>query len=79
MLVVSPAPFNELGLALVCPVTQGGKSAREHGFTVSLSGMGTKTQGVILSHQMRVISYQERGGTIIEQVPVIARIQTLLE
>jgi mRNA interferase ChpB len=47
-LVLSPAAFNQFGLALVCPITQGGAFAREHGFAVSLMSAGTRTQGVIL-------------------------------
>src|SRR5437867_412565 len=68
-LVLSPAAFNRLGLALVCPITQGGGSAREHGFAVSLMGTGTQTQGVVLCHQVRMISYQERNAQFVEQAP----------
>jgi len=84
-LVLSPGAFNRFGLALVCPITQGGSFAREHGFAVSLMQAGTQTQGVVLCNQVRMISYQERGARIIEQAPaflvddVIARVQTLLE
>jgi mRNA interferase ChpB len=84
-LVLSPGVFNRFGLALVCPITQGGSFAREHGFAVSLMQAGTQTQGVVLCNQVRMISYQERGARIIEQAPaflvddVIARVQTLLE
>jgi len=84
-LVLSPAAFNQLGLALVCPITQGGGFAREHGFAVSMMSTGTQTQGVVLCNQVRMISYKERGARIIEQAPsfivddVIARVQTLLE
>ena len=46
MLVLTPAAFNRLGLVLVCPVTQGGAFAREHGFAVSLGGVGGRAQGV---------------------------------
>jgi mRNA interferase ChpB len=84
-LVISPVTFNALGLALVCPVTQGGRHAREHGFAVSLAGAGTNTQGVVLCNQVRTLDYKERGARVVEQVPesivneVIARVQTLLD
>lgn len=42
-LVLSPAAFNGFGLALVCPITQGGGFAREHGFAVSMMNTGTRT------------------------------------
>jgi mRNA interferase ChpB len=84
-LVLSPATFNRFGLALVCPITQGGAFAREHGFAASMMSVGTQTQGVVLCNQVRMISYQERQARIIEQAPaflvedVIARVQTLLD
>ena len=46
VLVLTLAPFNRFGLALVAPVTQGGGFAREHGFAVPLSGAGMKTQDI---------------------------------
>lgn len=48
VLIVSTKAFNELGTPLVCPITQGGNFARHAGFAVSLSGVGTITQGVVL-------------------------------
>jgi len=84
-LVLSPSAFNQFGLALVCPITQGGRFAREHGFAVSMMSAGTQTQGVVLCNQVWMISFRERGAQIIEQAPdfivdeVIAPIQTLLE
>ncbi len=85
VLVLTLAPFNRFGLALVAPVTQGGGFAREHGFAVPLSGAGTKTQGVVLCHQVRMLDYRERGAKVIETVPedivdeVLARVRTLLD
>jgi mRNA interferase ChpB len=85
-LVLSAAAFNQLtGLVLACPITQGGGFARTHGFAVPLTGTGTTTQGVVLCHQVRVLSYAERNARVIETAPtsvvddVIARVQTLLD
>ena len=85
VLVLTPATFNRFGLMLVCPVTQGGAFAREHGFAVSLSGAGTRTQGVVLCHQTRTLDFRERGATWVESLPsdivedVLARVRTLLD
>ena len=85
VLVLTLALFNRFGLALVAPVTQGGGFAREHGFAVLLSGAGTKTQSVVLCHQVRMLDYQERGAKFVETVPeaivddVLARVRALLD
>jgi mRNA interferase ChpB len=85
VIIVSPRAFNRLGTPLVCPITQGGNFARDQGFAVSLSGVGTSTQGVVLCNQPRVLDLQDRGATFAEKVPqvivdeVIAKLQTLLE
>ena len=85
VLIVSPSEFNRFGTSLVCPITQGGNSARNQGFAVSLSGVGTQTQGVVLCNQPRILDLQKRGATFIERVPkvvvdeVIAKLMTLLE
>jgi|SRR6266850_1067958 len=85
VIIVSPLSFNRFGTPLVCPITQGGNFARNKGFVVSLSGAGTKTQGVILCHQPRVLDLETRGATFVERVPpeiideVLARLLTLFE
>ncbi len=85
VLIVSRREFNRLGTPLVCPVTQGGNFARDHGFAVSLSGLGTRTQGVVLCNQPRVLDLETRCASFIERVPevvmdeVIARLLTLLD
>jgi mRNA-degrading endonuclease toxin of MazEF toxin-antitoxin module len=85
VLVLSPLEFNRFGLLLVCPVTLGGEFAREHGFAVSLSAAGTRTQGVVLCHQVRTLDYRERHGKWVETLPaelvadVLARVRTLLD
>lgn len=85
VLIVSPREFNLLGTPLVCPITQGGNFARNLGFAVSLSGVGTIAQGVVLCNQPRVLDLQRREATFIERSPqvivdeVIAKLMTLLE
>lgn len=83
--VVSPKAFNQGGLALVCPVTQGGAAARYAGFAVTLMGSGTDTQGVVACNHARTIDMQARRSVFKERAPeavtadVIARLQTLLD
>ena len=54
-LILSSSVFNALGTVLVAPITQGGDFARHAGFAVTLSGAGTKTQGVALVNQIRML------------------------
>jgi mRNA interferase ChpB len=85
VLIVSPRDFNLLGSPLVCPITQGGNFARDKGFAVSLTGAGTRTQGIVLCNQPRVLDLQARGASFAESVStiiideVIAKVATLLE
>jgi mRNA interferase ChpB len=85
VLIVSRREFNAGGTALVCPVSQGGNYARNRGFAVSLSGAGTKVQGVIPCNQPRILDVAARGGRFCEKAPeyivdeVIAKLQTLLD
>jgi mRNA-degrading endonuclease toxin of MazEF toxin-antitoxin module len=85
VLIVSPREFNRFGTPLVCPIMQGGNFARDKGFAVSLSGLGTRTQGVVLCNQPRVLDLQTRHATFAEKAPqviideVIAKLGTLLE
>jgi mRNA interferase ChpB len=67
--IVTKKEFNQLAkLAFVCPVTGGGNLARYKGFAVNLQG-ATKTDGVILCHQMRAIDLLARKGKRVEQAP----------
>jgi len=85
VLVLTTADFNRFGLALVAPITQGGRFARENGFTVSMMGAGTNTQGVVLCNQVRMLDFKHRGEKVIEKVPemiiddVLARVRALLD
>ena len=85
VLILSSAVFNAMGLALVAPITQGGDFARHAGFAVPLSGSGTKTQGVALVNQTRVLDLEERAAKKVETAPdfviddALARLQAILE
>ena len=82
-LVLTPKYFNDLGLALVAPITTGGKYARDRGFAVPL--FDTSTLGVILTNQIRTIDIKSRVIQVIEQCPedivieVLARVQALVD
>lgn len=85
VLVVSTARFNALGTPWVCPITQGGNFARNAGFAVPLSGLGTRTQGVVLCNQIRAMDLKARGARYVETLPgvavdeVLARLAAVLE
>jgi len=71
--------------ALVAPITQGGNFARYGGYSVSLMGTGTQTQGVVLLTDVRVLDLACRGATYLESAPtslvddVLARLRTVLD
>ena len=70
MLVLSADAFNKAsGLLLVAPITQGGTASRETGFSVTLMGTGTKTQGVILCDQTRTVDARARTFKRMEKAP----------
>ena len=85
VLVMSQQEFNRSGLAVICPITQGGNQARYAGFAVSLMGTGTKTQGVVMCNQPRTVDLAARQGKFVEQAPeylvteALARLQTIVE
>jgi mRNA interferase ChpB len=84
-LVLSPAAFNLMGVALVAPITQGGDFARYAGFAVPLSGSGTETQGVVLVNMVRTLDLTARQAKKIEAAPdfviddALARLRAILE
>ncbi|CAG9254831.1 endoribonuclease toxin ChpB [Paraburkholderia unamae] len=84
-LVLSPAAFNALGVALVAPISQGREFARFAGFAVLLSDSGTETQGVALVNMVRMLDLEGRGARRIARAPVevvedaLARLQTIIE
>jgi len=70
VLIVSQKAFNEVTQhPVIAPITQGGNFAREAGFTVSLVGTGTRSQGVVLCHQIRVLDLKTRGARFVETLP----------
>ena len=83
--VVSPRAFNQGGLTLICPITQGGAGARFAGFAVTLMGSGSDTQGVVACNHARTLDIRARRAVFKERAPesvttdVIARLQTLLD
>ncbi len=85
VLVISKAEFNRLGVAVVCPITQGGVSARIAGWAVPLTGTGTDTQGVVLCHQIRTLDLKARSAKRKEKAPdfimdeVLARLQSIID
>lgn len=85
VLVLTPRAFNQLGTPVVVPITSGGEFVRMQGFAVSLSGAGTKANGVVLCNQLRAIDLKARNARFSEAVPdfitdeVLARVSTLFE
>ncbi len=70
VLVLSADAFNRVsGLLLVAPITQGGAASRETGFSVTLMGSGTKTQGAVLCDQARTIDARARTFKRVERAP----------
>jgi mRNA interferase ChpB len=84
-LILSTSVFNVMGVVLIAPITQGGDFARHAGFAVPLSGSGTKTQGVALVNQIRMLVLEERGAKKIETAPdfvvddALARLQAITD
>jgi mRNA-degrading endonuclease toxin of MazEF toxin-antitoxin module len=70
VLVVSPGAFNRLTkVPIVLPITTGGNFARIRGFAVSLTGVGTRTTGIIRCDQPRAFDLEARGGRKLENAP----------
>ena len=70
VLVLSADAFNKAsGLLLVAPITQGGASSRETGFSVTLRGAGTRTQGIVLCDQTRTLDARASTFTRVEKAP----------
>ena len=68
VLVLSNATFNSQGRALVAPITQGGNIERVRGWSVSLMGAGTSTQGVAVVSQCRILDFVARNAKRIDGV-----------
>ncbi len=84
-LVLTTKAFNKLGDVLVAPITQGGEYARSAGFAVTLSGSGSKTQGVALINKIRMLDLVARKAKKVERVSAVVvedalgRLATLME
>ena len=71
VLVLSADAFNKAsGLLLVAPIGQGGSASRETGFSVTLMGSGTQTQGAVLCDQTRTVDARARSFKRIERAPL---------
>lgn len=84
-LVVSSKLFNKIGLAMICPISQGNASvARNIGTIVTLMGTGIDTQGSVHCHQLKSMDWKISQAKFKEKVPtciineVLARIEAIL-
>lgn len=84
-LVVSSKLFNQSGLAMLCPISQGRvELARTHGTLVTLMGSGAETQGAVHCHQLKSLDWRIRNAKKKETVPdvivddVLARLEAIL-
>jgi mRNA interferase ChpB len=84
-LVLSAKIFNRRGLAMICPISQGGSAvARTYGTVVTLMGSGIDTQGAVHCHQLKSLDWRARKAKFKEAVPAVilddvaARIEAIL-
>lgn len=84
-LILSGKLFNQRGLAMICPISQGAAAAaRTYGTVVTLMGAGTDTQGAVHCHQLKSLDWQVRNVRFKESVPqhildeVLARVEAIL-
>jgi len=84
-LVLSGKSFNQHGLAMICPISQGAAaSARTYGTVVTLMGSGTDTQGAVHCHQLKSLDWRARKVRLKKTVPhliideVLARVEAIL-
>ena len=84
VMILSNAEFNSGGRALVAPITQG-NFERVAGWSVTLMGSGTTTQGAAVVSQCRVLDLTARNGKKVESVPVevieeaLAKLQAMVD
>ena len=85
VLIVSADAFNVSNAPYVCPITSGGVLPRLAGLAVSLATCGTRTTGVVLCNQLRVLDLRARKARRIEVAPdyvvdeVLAKLVTIFE
>ncbi|HEY0923973.1 type II toxin-antitoxin system ChpB family toxin [Rheinheimera pacifica] len=68
-LVLTQKAFNQLGMTLIAPISQGADFARIRGFAVPLMGSGTATQGVVLVNGIRMADLVARQAKKVETAP----------
>ena len=81
-LVLSGKVFNQQGLAMICPISQGAAAvARTYGTVVTLMGTGTDTQGSIHCHQLKSLDWRARNARFKESVSqfIIEEVQARVE
>lgn len=83
--MLSGKVFNQQGLAMICPISQGSAAAaRTYGTVVTLLGAGTDTQGAIHCHQLKSLNWRAPNIRLKETVPqyivdeALARIEAIL-
>ena len=83
--MLSGKVFNQQGLAMICPISQGSAAAaRTYGTVVTLLGAGTDTQGAIHCHQLKSLNWRAGNIRLKETVPqyiideALARIEAIL-
>ena len=70
VLVISAPEFQKVTrMPIVAPISGGGDFARVAGFTVSLTGAGTRTTGVVRCDQIRSLDLLARNAKRMESVP----------
>lgn len=84
-LILSGRVFNQQGLAMICPISQGSAAAaRTYGTVVTLMGSGTDTQGAVHCHQLKSLDWRTRNARLKETVrpsiieEVLARVEAIL-
>ncbi len=83
--VLSGKQFNQHGLAMICPISQGVAAAsRTYGTIVTLMGAGVDTQGAVHCHQLKALDWQMRKAKFKEATPkplfeeISARVNAIL-
>ena len=83
--VLSGKFFNQQGLVMICPISQGAAaSSRTYGTVVTLMGTGLDTQGSVHCHQLKALDWRERHAKFKEVAPkqlldeISARVNAIL-
>ena len=69
-LVVSVDAFQEMGMAIVCPLTtHGSKAAKARNDLEVPVPPGFAISGMILSHQVKTIDWKARNAAVLDHLP----------